>query len=805
MLEKINRRQALNYEEAFILADDVLNKRISDDRIESVLVKLNQKGETYHEIAGFANAMKKNAKCFTTASSKIMDTCGTGGDGLESFNISTAVAFVMAAAGVKVVKHGNRSVSSKCGSADLLEAMGIDLNLKADESERLLKEEGFCFLFAQAYHTKMKDIMPIRRKIGKASIFNIIGPLSNPAKVTHQMIGVYDRKLLKPVFEAMKTIGLESGAVVYGYGGMDELSLEGENEVLIFKGDEEKQLIINPRHYGFTLVKNEHLKGGAADLNLNIMKSILEGEPSPYKEAVVFNAGFCLYLDGAVSNMKEGVEMARNLIDAGAVKQKVDHIVDAQSKIKKVNILDEIYEYKKQVFETPTDTTNAKVKVITSTLFNDRKKLSDLLLAYRKDYDREEVINHYPIIGEIKRGSPSKGRFANPFELGKVVEQYENLNVIGFSVLVDQKYFFADENDVRNVSTLTNKPILYKEFIVSKAQIEMCKAEGASVILLIAKMLPRDILMQFTTFAHALNLEVLMEIHTQEDYEKVKDLPFDILGINNRNLNTFKTDLSISVDLYKSLNLKSLNIPVISESGIYRKADIEKLLEIGFHGVLMGEHLIRSVMKTGIKICGVKSVQDAIYVSDQGADYLGLVFAESKRQIDIPSAKAIVSALENGNTKSVGVFKDQSIEEMNQILKEVPMDMIQIHGDFEAYDELALEVPIIRAFTQDAVIASIVNDVPLLSHSRVSYHLIDATVPGSGKVFDWEIIKKVNSNKPLIIAGGLNPDNVTDLIKEYHPFAVDVSSGVELHGQKNQYKIKTFISNCLSADACKQI
>lgn len=805
MLDKINHKQALSYEEAFVLADDVLNKRISDDRIETLLLKLNEKGETYHEIAGFANAMKKNAKRFTADSSKIMDTCGTGGDGLETFNISTAVAFVMAAAGVKVVKHGNRSVSSKCGSADLLEAMGIDLNLKANESERLFKEEGFCFLFAQAYHTKMKEIMPIRRKIGKASIFNIIGPLSNPAKVTHQIIGVYNRRLLKPVFEAMKTIGLEAGAAIYGFGGMDELSLEGENEVLIFKGDEEKQIIINPRHYGFNSIKNDQLKGGMADLNLKIMKSILEGQPSPYKEAVILNAGFCLYLDGAVNNMKEGVESARNLIDTGLVKQKVDRIIAAQDKIKNRNILDEIYEYKKEAFEKQAEAIGTKVKVITSPFYKERKKMSQLLLAYKRDYIKETVPKQYPIIGEIKRGSPSKGQFTNQIELEKVVTQYENLKVIGFSVLADQKYFFAEENDVRDVGMLTNKPILYKEFIVSKTQIEMCKAEGASVILLIAKMLPYEALKQFTVFAHALNLEVLMEIHTKEDFEKVKDIPFDILGINNRDLNTFKTDLSISVELYKALNLQSLTVPVISESGIYRKNDIEKLLEVGFHGVLMGEHLIRSVIKTGIKICGINKVEDAIYASKEGVDYIGLVFAESKRKIDIPSAKAIVEALENENTKCVAVFKDQGVDEINHILKAVPVDMIQIHGKFEDYEALSFKTPIIRAFTQEEVVALIDKNKALESHSRVSHHLIDATVPGSGKAFNWAIIKQINSNKPLIIAGGLNPDNVPELIKDYHPFAVDVSSGVELEGQKNQNKMKAFIDSCLSADVCKQI
>ena len=804
MLDKLTRKESLSYEEAIVLADDVLNKRITDDKIEAVLVKLNRKGETYHEIAGFATAMKQNAKAFESADLSIMDTCGTGGDGLETFNISTAVAFVLASAGIRVAKHGNRSVSSKCGSADILEAMGIDLQLSAKENEKLFKEEGFCFLFAQAYHTKMKDVMPIRKKIGKPSIFNIIGPLSNPASVTHQMIGVYTPKLLQPVFEAMKTIGLKSGAVVHGYGGMDELSLEGENEVLYFNGTQEQHLIVNPRHYGFKKIENSQLKGGTKEVNLEIMHNLLSGEESPYKEAVILNAGFCIYLNEFAESIKEGVKIARDLIDEGHVKAKVNSIIKTQAWLKASTILDEIFEYKNSVYNSVT-TAPLSVDLTEVDSTEKRAKLSTILKTSRALYLKEQVHTFYPIIGEIKRGSPSKGKFTEALDIEAVIGHYKALNLIGISVLADQKYFYANEEDVYNVSQMTDKPILYKEFIVSEKQIQIAKQKGASIILLIAKMLPVDELEKLTSIAHELDLEVLMEIHQADEFEKVRGIDFDILGINNRDLQTFKTDISVSVNLYNTLGLEAYDKPIISESGITNLDEMDYLIKAGFHGVLMGENLIRSVAHTGIKICGIKNVKDALFVAQSGADYIGLVLAESKRKVTISKASEIINAIQETGIKSVAVFKDQTVTEINNVIEAVPFDMIQIHGAFEDYDALVRPVEIIRAFSYKEVLQVVDDNQVLRCHPKVSYYLVDAMIPGSGKTFDWDVLRQINSNNPLIIAGGLTAENVKTLISGYHPFAVDVSSGVEQDGEKNADRMSQFIKACHSADENKRI
>ncbi|MBF4692744.1 anthranilate phosphoribosyltransferase [Fusibacter ferrireducens] len=804
MFDKVTRRESLNYEESILLADDVLNKRMADDKIETVLIELNQKGETYHEIAGFATAMKQNAKSFETAGLNIMDTCGTGGDGLETFNISTAVAFVLAAAGIRVAKHGNRSVSSKCGSADILEAMGIDLQLSTRENENLFREEGFCFLFAQSYHRKMKTIMPIRKKIGKPSIFNIIGPLSNPARVTHQMIGVYTPELLQPVYEAMKMIGLKSGAVVHGYGGMDELSLEGENEILYFREGKEEHLVIDPVHYGFERIENKQLKGGTKEVNLKIMRELLLGEESPYKEAVILNAGFCIYLNEYADCIEEGIKIARTLIDEGHVRTKVNSILKTQAYLKANTILDEIFEYKKQVHNSEVITPLSEQQAQSDST-KKRAKLSTLLKASRALYLKEQHHCSYPIIGEIKRGSPSKGKFTEALDIEAVIQHYETLNVVGVSVLVDQKYFYAHENDVDVVSQLTEKPILYKEFIVSEAQIQMAKYKGASTILLIARMLSAEVLQNLTDTAHELGLEVLMEIHQADEFEKVQGIDFDILGINNRDLQTFKTDINVSVNLYAALSLESYDKPIISESGITSLEEMDYLIKIGFHGVLMGENLIKSIAPTGIKICGIKNVEDARLVAESGADYIGLVLAESKRKVTLAQAGEIISAIKEQDIKSVAVFKDQSVAEINSVIEAVPFDMIQIHGTFDDYEALMRPVEIIKAFSHEEVLEIIAEHKDLKGHPMVNYYLIDATVPGSGKTFDWTLLEQMNSNKPLIIAGGLTSENVGTLIHAYHPFAVDVSSGVEQEGEKNKDKIYQFINKCHSADECKRI
>lgn len=299
------------------VANDIFNARISKENAIDYLLKIRKKGETPDEIAGFAKAMKSNATQISGDYSILCDTCGTGGDGLHTFNISTASAFVLASAGIHVAKHGNRSVSSKCGSADVIEALGGNIDLTANQANAVLKKSGIVFLFAQKFHPKMKYVMPIRKSIEGPTIFNVIGPLSNPAPLTHQVIGVYKKELMEPMLMAMKSIGLKAGATVHGHGGMDELSLEGTNKVLMYKNDVVRYFEVNATDYGLKAYTNEDLRGGDATINAHALKQAFQGENEAFAMAIALNAGFSLYLFDKADSINDGVQMAMTIIKDG--------------------------------------------------------------------------------------------------------------------------------------------------------------------------------------------------------------------------------------------------------------------------------------------------------------------------------------------------------------------------------------------------------------------------------------------------------------------------------------------------------
>ena len=313
------------------IADDIFNTRLSVQDIKQYLIDLRNKGEGALEIAGFASAMKQNAIRLQGQYDILCDTCGTGGDGLHTFNISTASAFVLASAGINVAKHGNRSVSSKCGSADVLEALGSQIELDQHQAHRVLSETGIVFLFAQKFHPKMKQVMPIRKSIEGPTIFNIIGPVSNPAPLTHQIVGVFDEKLSKPLLDAMIKMGIKACATIHGYGGMDELSLEGINKIMMYRDSKITQMNLDPRAYGFLKILNSDLKGGDATYNANALKAAFEGKNLAFAEAVILNAGFSMYVFGLTNSLKEGFDYARKLIDNGSALEKLnDYIKTSQ-------------------------------------------------------------------------------------------------------------------------------------------------------------------------------------------------------------------------------------------------------------------------------------------------------------------------------------------------------------------------------------------------------------------------------------------------------------------------------------------
>jgi anthranilate phosphoribosyltransferase len=280
-------------------------------------VALKVRGETPEEIAGAARALQEAALPVRSSQRPLIDTCGTGGDGFHSINLSTAAALVLAASGLAVAKHGNRAVSSKSGSADVLEALGVKLDLEPASNESLLEECGICFLFAPRYHRAMKHVMPARQALSSRTLFNLIGPLSNPARPTHQILGVYREDLIKPMALALRELGLERACVVHG-SGMDELALHGPSKLLWLEDGAFREEELDPRELGISPAEPEALRGGDAEENAGILRELLAGDrKGPMQDAVALNAAAGMILAGLFSSWAEALEGAREILASG--------------------------------------------------------------------------------------------------------------------------------------------------------------------------------------------------------------------------------------------------------------------------------------------------------------------------------------------------------------------------------------------------------------------------------------------------------------------------------------------------------
>ncbi len=318
-LAKLIRGEDLSEAEMIRSTSAIMEGEATLAQIGSFLTGLRLKGETVAEITGAARVMREKSLKIRFDAPVVIDTCGTGGDGANTFNISTTVAFIVAAAGVPVAKHGNRAMSSRCGSADLLEALGIKIDLPPQRIEQCLKEIGIGFLFAPAFHQAMKHVIGPRRELGFRTVFNLLGPLTNPAGANCQLIGIYDPGLTETVAQVLKRLGVRRAMVVHGGGGLDELSLEGENKVTFLENDEIKSFILKASDLGLEEAANRTLAGENPATNAALTESILRGtETGPRRSVVLLNAGAALKVAGVVSDLREGVALAGRLIDEGA-------------------------------------------------------------------------------------------------------------------------------------------------------------------------------------------------------------------------------------------------------------------------------------------------------------------------------------------------------------------------------------------------------------------------------------------------------------------------------------------------------
>jgi len=296
-------------------------------QIASYLTALRQKGETSSEILGSAQAMRDNAIRVDHHQSILFDNCGTGGDGAGTFNISTTTSFVLAACGLALAKHGNRSVSSKCGSADLLAALGANINLSPDQIGGCIDEVGIGFLFAVNLHPAMKNVASIRKELGFRTIFNLLGPLTNPAQATHQLIGVFDGKYIETVAAAARELGIQRVMVVYNQGHIDELTTASPNEICFASNGSLETTLLDPAEYGFSPCSLEELSGGTAEQNAKITRAILNGEPGARRDTVLLNAGGALKVAERVDSIQDGIRLAEEAIDSGRAARKLNAFI----------------------------------------------------------------------------------------------------------------------------------------------------------------------------------------------------------------------------------------------------------------------------------------------------------------------------------------------------------------------------------------------------------------------------------------------------------------------------------------------
>lgn len=324
---KVVNGNDLNAKEAYGAMDEIMSGEASEVQMSAYLTALSMKGETIEEITASTKAMR--AHCVKLLNDEeVLEIVGTGGDGSNTFNISTTSSIVISAAGVPVAKHGNRSASSKCGAADVLEALGVNIYIEPEKSLKILKEINLCFLFAQNYHLAMKFVAGVRKELSIRTIFNILGPLTNPAGATMQVLGVYDESLVKPLCEVLKNVGVKSALSVYGQDGLDEISVSDKTSVCELRDGRLKCYEIVPEDFGMERCSKEDLVGGNPRENAEITLSILNGQKGPKRNAVVLNSAAALYVAGKADSIEDGVRLAGEIIDSGRAKKQLEKFIE---------------------------------------------------------------------------------------------------------------------------------------------------------------------------------------------------------------------------------------------------------------------------------------------------------------------------------------------------------------------------------------------------------------------------------------------------------------------------------------------
>ena len=551
--EAINGRD-LDYAIARATMEEMMDGTATDIEMAILLTALRMKGETITEITACAEVMREKG-AHIEPKGAVMDIVGTGGDEVGSFNISTTSAFVAAAGGVPVAKHGNRSVSSKSGAADVLEELGVVLNLTPEQNEKVLSETGICFLFAQGYHKSMKNVAPVRKGMGERTIFNVLGPLSNPARATMQLLGVYDESLVMPMAQVLSNLGVTRGMVVCG-GGMDEASLIGTNKVCEIRDGKLTPYELDPEKHGLMLCTVDDLRGGSPKANAQITRDILSGrEQGAKREEILLNAGIALYLGLDGLSLADGIKKAAELIDSARERVTADKAIIPLAEMK------------------------AQAEALPKGDFRFEKALAGKECAF---------------ICEVKKASPSKGVIDPVFDFEAIAQSYEQAGADCVSCLTEPKWFLGSDEIFRKVRKIVTKPMIRKDFTVDEYQIYQAKVLGADAVLLICTLLDTEMIKRYLAICDSLGLSALVETHDAAEMQSAVRAGARLIGVNNRNLKDFTVDLGNAARLRQGAPDGTI---FVAESGVSLPEDAAALRKNGADAILVGEYLMRAENK----------------------------------------------------------------------------------------------------------------------------------------------------------------------------------------------------------------
>jgi anthranilate phosphoribosyltransferase len=335
-LNRLIERRDILHDEMLSLMRQIMSGQLTPVQMAGIIIGLRVKGETVEEIAAAAQVLRElSTRVDVSGERHLVDTCGTGGDAAQTFNISTASAFVAAAAGAKVAKHGGRSVSSSCGSADVLEALGVNINLNPEQVAQSIRHVGIGFMFAPNHHSAMKHAVEVRKELGVRTLFNILGPLTNPAGAKNQLLGVFHRDLVGIQAQVLRTLGSRHALVVHGLDGLDEISISGRTEVAELKNGKVKEYTLDPGRFGIKLAPLEAIQAKSAGESKNMLLSVLDNQPGPARDIVMLNSGAAIYVSGLADSMEQGVRKAGEAIASGAARAKLDQLVEFSNQFKK--------------------------------------------------------------------------------------------------------------------------------------------------------------------------------------------------------------------------------------------------------------------------------------------------------------------------------------------------------------------------------------------------------------------------------------------------------------------------------------